>query len=74
MAHNDHLKEPTLERVKGSAEGFYYKGVGAVMSPSFILVAPDMESLHRLWGRLTQVPLNEEATYPLAVFAQKDVR
>lgn len=33
MAHNDHLKEPALEREVGKAEGVYYKGVGAVMRP-----------------------------------------
>ena len=68
MAHNDHLQEPTLERLRGTATGVYYKGVGAVMRPGYILVAPDMDSLREIWGKITEIPLNEDKCHPLAVF------
>ena len=60
MSHNDHLKEPALDRKKGTAAGIYYEGVAAVMRPGYILVAPNMTELHGIWNRLTKVPLNEE--------------
>lgn len=73
MAHNDHLKQPSIERTRGVAKGTYYKGI-AMTSRDFIIIAPTIEILRDTWATVSTAPIREEDCVLVAMFAQRDTK
>ena len=70
---------PDLERGRGTAKGVYYGGIAVTgtqgpNAPSFALIALEMDTLIDLWDQImAPTPLNQNATYKVALFQQSDV-
>lgn len=73
MSHNDQLKQPLIDRVRGAAKGIYYKGIAATGS-DFILIAPTIEVLREKWSELSEQPLNESKCAEVGLFSTHNIK
>ena len=66
---------PVGERAQ--AEGRCFTGVSATygtLEEHVVLVAPDIAALRKMWGRLTDVPLDEGKVQSVGIFSSNDLR